>query len=171
MLRIFASLIAIGFLLAGCETYKPIPQGYAGPVAQIRDTVTPLGGSGADFFYVSKFDGKTIDNSMTRSRSASYGQGFRMTSVAVSRDVPASPVTITIMGRRDYAAPIQAMFSKIYQVSGEVALSPEAGESYVVKGQLGEGYSVVWLENEKTGTVIGEKFEVKGSAAVGILEK
>lgn len=170
-MRLLGILLVAVWVLSGCATFKPVPEGYSGPVSHIKDSVTTLGSSGADFFYVSKFNGKGIDNSMSRSRAASYGQGFRMTAVAIGRDVPTSPTTITIMGRRDFAAPIQALFSKIYEVSGDIAFLPAPDKTYVVKGELGESHSSVWLEEETTGVLIGQKIEVKGSTALGVLEK
>jgi hypothetical protein len=171
MLRVVAILFTIGLLLAGCETTKPIPEGYNGPVSHIRDSLIQFSTSGADIFYLAKINGKSIGNSFTATRMATQGRGAQLRPVKISRDIPASPITLTITGRRDYAAPIQSMFNKIYQVSGDVEFTPAPDENYVVKGLLGENYSAVWLEEEKTGAVIGQKFEVNGSATLGLLEK
>ena len=48
---------------------------------------------------------------------------------------------------------------------------PSQDVTYVVKGQLGDDYSAVWIEDEKTGSIVGSKIEIKGSAKLGILQK
>jgi hypothetical protein len=171
MVRRFTILIGLVLLLTACETAKPVPDGYNGPLAKITDTVAPFSTSGADIFYLARLNGKTIHNSFTATGSATQGRGFQMRTVAVARDIPASPITLTIVGRRDYAAPIQTLVNKIYLVSGDLEFAPSPDETYVVKGQLGESGSAVWLENEKTGVVVGRKFEVDGSATLGFFEK
>ncbi len=171
MLRTLVALAASIFLLTACETANPVPEGYKGPLARVNDTVVPFSSSGADFFYVVKFNGKSIHNGYSGTRAATYGQGFRMSTVSVGREIPASPTTVTLVGRRDYAAPIQTLVNKIYLVSGDLEFTPDPDETYVVKGVLGQSGSAVWLESEKTGTVIGRKFEVDGSATLGVFEK
>ncbi len=75
------------------------------------------------------------------------------------------------MGRTAYAAPILAMLKPVYEVTGEIQFKPEAGHLYRVKGELGENYSGVWLEDVATETIVSEKIEIKGSAKLGILQK
>jgi hypothetical protein len=171
MFRMLTVLIASILLLTACETVKPVPDGYKGPLARVNDTVAPFSASGADFFYVAKFNGKAIDNGFVGTRAATQGRGFRMSTVSVGREIPASPTSLTLVGRRDYAAPIQTLVNKIYLVSGDLEFTPNADETYVVRGILGASGSAVWLENEKTGALIGQKFEVDGSATLGLFEK
>lgn len=171
MARRFTIIIAALLLLSGCETFQPVPQGYSGPTALVGDSVKPLGRGGADIFYVAKFNGQAIGNSRDASRAASQGRGFNMRTVGVMRKIPAQPATLTIVGRRDYAAPILALANKIYEVSGDIHLTPMPDDSYIVKGELGDNYSAVWLENEKTGAVVGNKIEIHGSATLGFFEK
>lgn len=59
----------------------------------------------------------------------------------------------------------------MYQVKGDVQFTPEADKTYVVKGELGESYSAVWLEEFGAGAIAGTKVEIRGSAKLGILEK
>jgi hypothetical protein len=165
-----AAVLAALIGLAACAT-NPIPEGYTGPRATISDTATSLGSSSADLFVLSKVDGKMIHESITGTRQANYGRGFYMAPVAVNREVPAQPAKYTIVGRRVYAAPILELVNKIYEITGELEFTPEADGSYVVKGKLGDDYSAVWLENARTGDLVGRKFETNGSTALGILQK
>ncbi len=156
--------------LAACAT-NPIPEGYTGPRATISDSAKSLGTSSADLFVLSKVDGKSIHESIIGTRQANSGRGFYMSPVEVKREVPAQPAKYTLVGRRVYAAPILELTNKIYEITGELEFAPETDGSYVVKGTLDSNYSAVWLEDAKTGGLIGKKFEVNGSTALGILQK
>jgi hypothetical protein len=163
-------LLAVGLLLAACTT-NPVPEGYKGPLAHIADSEVACGKTGADFFFLSEVNGKRIDDSLAATSMANSGRGFAMTPVTLGREVPAQPSTFTIIGRTHYAAPIIALFRRVYEVSGETRFTPLPDHSYVVKGVLGENYSAVWIEDRKTGELVGQKVEVKGSSSLGILEK
>jgi hypothetical protein len=162
----------LAFTLSGCATFAPsVPEGYTGPVAIIKDSVKPLSQSKADFFYVSEIDGKQIEDSRIKTLRLNQGRGFNMTPSLIERNVPAQNATFTLVGRTEYAAPILALTNTVYQVTGKVTFSPETYRSYVVRGELGESYSAVWLEDEVTGKTIGEKIEVNGSSKLGTFQK
>jgi hypothetical protein len=161
-------------LLAGCAAprYNPLPENYAGPSATVRDSFTVQGISKADFFYVAQVDGHDIDNALWASAAATRGRGMNLQKVPVQRSLPASkPVTLTIVGRTEYAAPIQALTNVVYQVKGTIDFTPKPNKIYVVLGELGETASSVWLEEDDTHEVVGKKIEVKGSAALGFFDK
>lgn len=164
----FALLIT----LSGCATTSsPLPEGYKGPTATIKDTVISSGPQKADFFYVSHVDGKKVDDSLIRTRQINYGRGMQMAPEAIERQVAAGPAVITIVGRTEYAAPILALTNDVYEVTGNVSFIPEENKTYAVHGELGENYSAVWLEDDADHKVIGEKIEVHGSAKLGIFQK
>jgi hypothetical protein len=165
-----AAVLAAAFALAGCTT-NPIPQGYTGPLATIDDSAVTRSSTSADLFYVSDVDGRPIEDSRAATNRANSGRGFSLTAVPVSRQIPARPSRLTIMGETHYGAPIQAFLNPIYRVSGDVDFTPVPDRRYVVRGVLGPDYSGVWLEDADSHEVIGRKIEVHGSAAVGILEK
>lgn len=162
--------LAAMLLLAACTT-NPIPEGYKGPLANVADSATVKSGSSADIFYLSKVQGKSIPDSVIATRQANHGRGMSMTPAVIKRDVPATAATFTLVGRSNYAAPIQELINPIYQVTGDIEFTPAQNGRYVVKGVLGESYSAVWLEDLQTGAVIGRKIEAKGSSKLGILEK
>jgi hypothetical protein len=160
----------VSLALSACA-HNPVPKGYTGPLATIQDSCTVHSKSKADLFYVSKVNGKKIDNSLTTTRIANEGRGLWMKPVVIGRQVPASKAKFTIVGRTEYAAPILALTNTVYEVTGEIEFVPLADRTYIVKGQLGEDYSAVWIEDVQTEAVMCCKIEVKGSAKLGILEK
>jgi hypothetical protein len=167
---IVGTLVLAG--LSGCSTLStPVPKGYSGPVATIKDSVNPISESKADFFYVSEIDGKRIEDSRLRTLRTNQGRGFHMIPLAIERDVPTQSSILTLVGRTEYAAPILALTNTVYQVTGKITFSPEADKSYIVRGELGEDRSAVWIEDEATGKKVGEKIEVIGSAKLGVFEK
>jgi hypothetical protein len=169
-MRKVALLIAAASLLGSC-TSNPVPDDYHGPVARVTDSVMPRNRASADFFYLSKIDGRTIDESLSATGRANYGRGLQMDPVVIARPVPARASSFTIVGRRHYAAPILELAKTIYQVTGDVDFVPIPDRAYVIKGILGEKYSAVWIEDSETGETVGRKVEVDGSAKLSIFEK
>lgn len=166
------TVVGVCLLLAGCVNFSsPLPENYTGPVATIQDWVHVHSASKADFFYLTAVDGNRIEDSLTKTLMVNRGRGVVMAPVTLQRKVPAQLTRFKLEGRTGYAAPILAMFKPVYEVSGEIQFKPEAGHLYRVKGELGENYSAVWLEDAATETVVGEKIEIKGSAKLGILQK
>ena len=66
-------VVSLAFL-AACVS-SPIPEGYTGPTATIRDSARPESGSRALFFYVAKIDGNAIKDSLAVTRQVNYGRG------------------------------------------------------------------------------------------------
>ncbi|MDD5365244.1 MAG: hypothetical protein PHR30_07885, partial [Gallionellaceae bacterium] len=64
-----------------------------------------------------------------------------------------------------------SLTNAIYQVTGDVSFTPDADKTYYVKGELGDNYSAVWLEDSDTHVVIDKKIELNGSAKLGIMDK
>lgn len=171
MRKLFALSFTAVFL-GGCATFtSPIPENYSGPLATIKDSIKSYSSSKADFFYLSHVDEKRIEDSRSKTLQVNYGRGMHMTPVVVERKVPSQPLTFKIVGRTEYAAPILALTNSVYEVSGNVKFSPEKDRTYIIKGELGESYSAVWIEDAETNSVVGEKIEIKGSAKLGVFQK
>jgi len=166
------SALAFAVLLDGCaSTVPPIPAGYTGAVATFKDSFTRLSTGAANIFYLDSIDGREIENSLVATRGASFNHGMSIVPVALDRKVPAQTSTFRIVGRTDHAAPIQALTQPEYQVAGEVHFTPEADKTYVVRGELDETHSAVWIEEETGQTVMDKKIEIQGPAKLGIFEK
>lgn len=96
-----------------------------------------------------------------------------MSPVLIQRAVPAAkPTSLLLVARTEYAAPILTLTNAVYQVKGKIDFTPEPNKRYIVRGELGESHSSVWLEEEDSKQLVGKKIEVEGSAAkLGFFEK
>ena len=163
MNKITALLIALS--LTGCATFQPIPEGYSGPLASIKDSGQYEDGSKAQVFAVTEISGNRIMNSFWASANASRGQGFALNLVISERQLPAQPVRVTLKGSHTTAAPIHAIASQMagtfHSVEGSVDFSPKANGRYVVNGQLQKGASAVWIEDVDSGEIVTEKVSEK----------
>jgi hypothetical protein len=148
--------------LAGCAT-SPVPEGYTGPTATIRDWAVPESSTRARFFYVSEVDGRMIRTSLAATRSQNYGRGFSLAPVVIERQVPATVLRLKLEGRTAYGAPIQELVlaAKMYSVEAIIEAELKPNVTYLVRGQLEEGKTAVWLEEEGSGERIGRKVEEK----------
>lgn len=167
----FFTVIFAVFMISGCATYSPIPDGYTGPRARILDSVNIHSSTKADFFSVEAVDGQTIANSRIKTRQVNQGRGMFMGPVVIGRDIPARPTVLKLVGRTEYGAPILALTKAVYQVQGDIQFEPQANKSYVVKGELSENYSAIWIEDVETNTVVGKKIEIMGSTKLNLFEK
>ncbi|MGB0204958.1 MAG: hypothetical protein ACPF9K_07895, partial [Neptuniibacter sp.] len=65
----------------------------------------------------------------------------------------------------------RAIAGKVYEIQTVVEFMPKPNHKYVVKGELSETNSVIWIESiTEPGVIIG-KHEVKGSTSLGLLSK
>ena len=161
----FAAIALITAALAGCANYKPVPEGYAGPVATISDSGIAEDGSKAQMFVVDQVDGNRIWNSFNASAQASSGQGFRLNARFIDRKVPAKPMKIGLKASHTTGAPIQALLSQaagtFFSVEGVVDFSPKPNGRYVVKGELKKEGSSVWIEDVETKQAVTERVTKK----------
>jgi hypothetical protein len=154
-------------VVSGCASYgPPAPIDFKGPTTTLKESVKLHDASKADFFILESVDGQRVDNSIRKTRTANYGRGLNAMAPAMMEQViPAKPASFKIIGRTEYSAPIQALTHPVYEVSGKVEFTPEVDKVYVIKGDLGKDYSAVWIEEESTHTVVGNKVELKKNSA------
>jgi len=159
MKRFLALLI---LSVVGCAT-NPIPEGYTGPKALIRDSGTTQSSEKGEFFYLSAVNGKTIEDSLSATREANYGRGFAMTPKIIEREVPAQELQLKLEARVAYAAPILELANsrELYSATQTITLEAKPNAVYIVKGQLTEGNSSVWLEDMATGERVGTPVQTK----------
>lgn len=164
--------VLITVFLTGCATYKPsVPEGYSGATSTVKDSVKVYSSSKADFYYVTTVDGAEIENSRIKTIQVNQGRGMNMTPSVLERSVPARAITLGIVARTDYAAPILALTNTVFEVKGTVEFTPEPSKTYTVRGDLGETYSAVWIEDDESKALVGKKVEVNGPARLGFFEK
>lgn len=158
-------LIAAISSLVGCAVYKPVPDGFAGPVAVIRDSAETESGSKGRLFYVAEVDGNHIDNALTATKQASYGRGFSLFTSTTARAVPIRPMRLKLVGSHVVAAPIHELASRaagtFFRVEGVTEFTPTAAHKYVVRGELKKDASNVWIEDDETNEVVTAKVTVK----------
>jgi hypothetical protein len=163
-MRYLAPLLFVIFLTS-CATYKPVPEGYSGPVATISDSGFAESGAKAQLFVLLEVDENRIQNSIGASAGASSGQGFALTTRVVSRQVPAKPMKLKLKGTHTTAAPIHAIVSQaagtFFSVEGTVDFTPAPGGNYVVKGELKKEGSSVWIEDAVTSQPVTQKITGK----------
>lgn len=162
-------LTSLAILLQGCATAPPVSERFTGPTAIVADTATGGGRGGAGvFFTVTKLDGKVVANSLGASRQASFGRGMDLRVSPMERRVPAGNVRLELVGRVAYAAPIQEIFSslrnRLYSVSGTIEVKLEPDVRYRVNGVLDELRQEVWIEDEASRKVVGQKIVGEPSA-------
>lgn len=93
-------------------------------------------------------------NAASASTAASSGQGFRLTTVDVDRQVPIRPMKLRLVGAHQTAAPIHGIFSMLsggmQRVDGEIDFVPQPGRGYYVTGELKPDASTVWVQDAVT---------------------
>jgi len=118
-----------------------------------------------------RLDGISVRNARETSIQFNRNAGLLLTPLANGRLVPASrPISVTLVGRTQYAAPILALAGTVYVVKGTLNVTLEPNKHYVVRGELGESSSSVWLEEADTQSVVGTKIQVEGAAKAGLLD-
>jgi hypothetical protein len=153
------------------ELSAPYSSDYNFSKATIKDYVGAHDSQKGDFFFVSKIDGKSIENLRSKTLSMNRGGGLNMTPHLVKRDVSINPTTYTLVGRTEYAAPILALTNPVYEVKGDIQTALEKDKIYEVRGELRGNYAAVWLEETISHKVIGNKIEIHGSPELGVLSK
>jgi hypothetical protein len=157
MLRNFVLLLTI-VTLAACVS-NPLPDGYAGPTATIRDTAVPQGTTRAMFFYVSEIDGQQVRNALHETRGRNQGRGNFITPIPYERKVPVRKVVLKLEARSAHGAPIAEILNSanMYSAEDAIALDVKPNAVYVVKGELTHGSRKVWLEDASTGEQVGAR--------------
>ena len=154
-----AAMLA-ALLVNGC-TAKPIPRGYAGPTAFVSDSATAHGPTLAEFFVLSKIEGKRIDESVGMTDIAYDGGGPEFEPLVEERELPAKPMTVSIKAQTYHGPHYWFLLDKELRVEGVVSFAPQPGEHYVVKGTLAADYSAVWIEDSRGATATA-KVEKRG---------
>jgi hypothetical protein len=152
------ALICCISMLAGCASFEPVPKGYTGPTATVRDSGFSEDGTKAQLFALMEVDGNRVGNAFAASANASYGRGASLTTVYPSRQVQVKPMKVLLRASHATGAPIHAMASQMagtfFSVEGSVDFTPKADGRYVVKGELNKERSSVWIEDEATGQAV-----------------
>jgi len=149
-------ILAAVLTMAGCSTFKPVPENYTGPIATVKDSYANKQSTKAHFFTLNGVDGNYISNSFGATRGANYGRGSSFDPVISEREILPKQQTFTIAGYVFYPTDAQLLFGDTLNVSGDILFAPKEGETYIVKGTVSEALSEVWLEDSE-GNLVKEK--------------
>ena len=69
-------ILIVSLALSACSTFKPIPEGYTGPTAVIKDSFSEKSASNAHYFELEKVNENRISDSFGATRQKYYGQGM-----------------------------------------------------------------------------------------------
>lgn len=144
-------ILVCALLLAGCAA-KLVPDDFTGPTAMVKDSNANFVSGGffksdkAEIYSMTAVDGKGIPNAFSSTSSASEGLGMGMRLKNEARRVPIKSMKVTLFALLYYPAPISTLFNKTYQTRKTVSFQPAAGQTYIVRGKLGESGSDVWIE-------------------------
>ena len=150
-------ILIVSLALSACSTFNPIPEGYTGPTAVIKDSFSEKSASNAHYFELEKVNENRISDSFGATRQKYYGQGMYFEPVMVEHEVLPERQSFTISGFVFYPTDAQLLFSNNLSVEGIVTFTPKAGETYTVSGTVIDDVSEVWLQ-DSSGNVIGDKF-------------
>jgi hypothetical protein len=159
-------ILLLTAILTACATlHEPLPPDFKGPIVKVTDTGRTEDRSKAQFFVLQEVDGKTVNNSIFESRKVSHGRGFALTTIYITRGLPATPMKVKLLGTHQTAAPIHEIASRaagtFFSVEGVVDFNPIAGREYIVKGELSKESSTVWIEDAATNDPVTVKVQAK----------
>ncbi len=146
----------------GCASTPPlVPDEYTGPTAVLSDSGWNDSASRGTLFAAVAVDGQHIRNARDDTRSASFNQGFALTTRMTSRKVKAQPAKVRIVGTHQTAAPIHGIAARMagtfQSVEGTVDFAPRAGRFYSVTGTLEKHASCVWIADTERFEPVTEK--------------
>ncbi len=164
-------LTLVSFLiLSGCAYHGAIPKGYNGPVVIVWDKVDKISSLNAHYFELLSVDGRLTNKTSLFTRKKSFETGFAMNLIPLSRNIPVNSRKLIIGGFNYQVVDLFGLGDFIYRVVGEINVHLEAGKSYQINGELSKDYSLVWVEDEKTGIIVSQIL-IKGEVPLGYIEK
>ncbi len=168
----FRALAFLGATLLAAANAAAQPAGSspasapAGSTAAITDTALGGGRSGGTFFVLAEVDGKPVRTAIENSQRASQWQGANLRLVGEERQVAAGRVKLRLVARVAHAAPIAEIFGALRNdpVAGVIEVELQPAGRYRVNGILDTYRREVWLEEEGTQRLLGEKIVQPPSA-------
>lgn len=156
-MRLAASSIPLLFVaLAGCQALAPLPDVSALPHATIVGTHAPAEDR-VDTFRTVAIDGHDVQG-YTDEPAKLIGIDQKHL-VAAGR-----PVRVEIEGLAFYTNTLRRMFWSPMRAQGVVEFVPAAGATYSLHGSLALELSSVWIEDDATHAVVGNRISVAGQA-------
>ena len=146
----FLSIPLCTLALAGCQGFGPAPDVSALPHASITGTHLAFDADRTDSFRVLTIDGHNVQPPVD--------QPVKTIAIDATNLLPAGrSVHVEFEGFGFYGNTIRRMFWNAMRVEGGVDFVPAPGAQYVVHGSITPTLSTVWIENEGTHEVVGQK--------------
>jgi hypothetical protein len=156
-MRLAASSIPLLFVaLAGCQSLGPPPDVSAQPHATLVGTHTPAEGRVDSFRTVAIEGHMVLEYSDQPSKQAAVDE---KNLIAAGR-----PVRVEIEGMAFYDNSVRRLFWSPMRAQGVVEFVPTAGATYSLHGSITPQLSSVWIEDDATHQVVGNKISVAGQA-------
>jgi hypothetical protein len=157
-MRLAASSIPLLFVvLAGCQSLGPPPDVSALPHATVVDTHVVAEGGRTDVFRTVGIAGHSVQ--------AYTDEPSKLIGVDAKNLVAAgAPLRLEVEGMAFYSNSVRRLFWSPMRAQGVVEFVPDAGATYSVHGTLALELSQVWVENDATHQVVGNKISVVGQA-------
>jgi hypothetical protein len=144
--------------LAACQGLPPADFS-ARPHASLVGSHAEAADDRVDTFRVTALNGWPVNRAAEQDPSRSLGVD------SINAIEPGRPVRVEFEGLARYRNPARSLFWDARRVEGSVEFVPVVDVRYVVRGELGDAGSSVWLENDSTHEVIGRKFSAQPKAA------
>ena len=141
-------------MLSACTTAPK----YQGPVVTIWDNATQLSTTKAYYYQLVAVDGHHVTTSSETARKRMFVLGNELVPIPIAHNIPLHSTLLTIGGYRYNALynalNIFGLGDTIYDMKGKILVNLDATKSYVVNGKHTNDYSLIWLEENKTGIIV-----------------
>lgn len=155
------SLLSSCLALAACQALPPAAQDVASrPHARVAGSHVDADADRVSTFRVTAIDGWPVNREANQDPSKTLG-------VDLANEVAAGrSVKVAFEGLTRYRNSVRSLFWDPRRVEGSVDFVPAVDTRYVVRGEIGDDGSTVWLENDSTHEVIVRKFTAAPKAAI-----
>lgn len=149
MRSLIGGLAFSGLVLGGCagpryEDHAPPPQ------AVVVGSHVDDGKAGIETFRVSGIAGRPVGRMDDPSKTLGVDARYPIDSGRLVR--------IEFEGLLRFDNPLRSLIQDAERVEGSVEFTPVANARYVVRGHIDEHGSAVWLEDDASHAIIGQKF-------------
>jgi hypothetical protein len=161
--------IVCTLLVSSCTQLDQSSQIRTADLANITDSILEVSNTNVVFFEVTHVNGKLVDSSSIKTRGRSFKLGFKMRPAALNRDVPSGSQVLNVCLFNYYAADLFGVSHVKCTAQGVIKAALQPGVGYAVNGISSDQYSLIWLEEVKTGVIISNIIQ-KGAVTQSEIE-
>lgn len=154
--------------MINCEANERANIDTTQPTADLSDTVIQLSDSNALFYETRKINNKAVINSSYSTRKRSFKHSFNMNPTAITHKIAPQAVTIHVGIFNYHKADLFGLGDKAYKLTGKLTLIAEADKSYAVHGITNERFSLIWIEDQKSGIIVSDVIHSASATAEDI---